>query len=444
MINIKSNNFNKNEKEYVFDYIFRYRLGVEYTTDFSGDRENNFIISCNKLKIIEIRDAFFNIYPKDLQYLTRNSVPENVRFMTGHPFLDRDIPVIFGDIKFQIKENSCFIGIDIIAGIFFCLSRWEEYVSDERDIHGRFPGNSSWIVRNGIELRPVVDEYIDFLRAILVKSGYSIPKNKEKYEAIICHDVDFMWKYPGSMKTIKSLGGDILKRRDPGKFARNLKNRMKNEADPYDTFDFLMGLSEKMNLRSQFNFIPVNTGSYPATYDIKEKSIIELIHNMKDRGHTIGIHPSYDSYMNPEKLTKELEIIREIDPMVNSGRQHFLRFAVPDTWNHWAGCGLSEDSSLGYEDCAGFRCGTTHRYQVFDFLERKTICLYETPLLAMDVSLFRKFKNKENIVKGVSDLVAQTRLANGRFVLLWHNSTFDEFGQDEYMDLYRIVLEMIK
>ncbi|MFH2094485.1 MAG: polysaccharide deacetylase family protein [Bacteroidota bacterium] len=443
MISISSSDHNRKEKEYVFDYIFKDRLGVDYIADFTGNQDGDYLITSEGKQVVRFVDVFFRKYHKNLQYLDIKNIPGDVSFYNDHTYTESDIPVIFGEGALNIAENEISIGFDIIAGIFFCLTRWEEYVSEERDVHGRFPGSSSWIVRNGIELRPVVDEYIDFLRKVLEKSGYPVPENAEKYKAVISHDVDFMWKYPGSMKTLKSLGGDILKRGDPGKFARNLKNRIKNEPDPYDTFDFLMKLSEQKNIRSQFNFIPVNTGSFPAKYDIREKSIIELIQHIKGRGHQIGIHPSYDSFMNPDKLAKELEIIRKIDPMTDSGRQHFLRFSAPETWNHWYLCGLVEDSSLGYEDNIGFRCGTAQRYRVFDFLNRKSLELFESPLLAMDVALIRQFGDSDDILPVIEKMAQKVKSVKGRFVILWHNNTFDEYGYKEYMNLYRSIVEMI-
>ena len=93
------------------------------------------------------------------------------------------------------------------------------------------------------------------------------------------------------------------------------------------------------------------------------------------RGHVIGFHASYESFEQPDLLAPERESIRSLaadshrpTPSVHSGCQHYLRFAAPYTWQHWENQQMQTDSTLGYSEMEGFRCGICVSYPVFNFL----------------------------------------------------------------------------
>ena len=69
------------------------------------------------------------------------------------------------------------------------------------------------------------------------------------------------------------------------------------------------------------------------------------------------------------------------------GRQHFLRWANPETWRNWEAAGLDYDCTLAYAEAVGFRTGTCHPYRVFDLSERRPLRLRERPFQVMDVTL---------------------------------------------------------
>ena len=69
------------------------------------------------------------------------------------------------------------------------------------------------------------------------------------------------------------------------------------------------------------------------------------------------------------------------------GRQHYLRFAVPETWRHYASAGLSYDATLAHADQPGFRCGTCYDFPVYDLEQRCPLPLRERPLTVMELTL---------------------------------------------------------
>jgi hypothetical protein len=107
------------------------------------------------------------------------------------------------------------------------------------------------------------------------------------------------------------------------------------------------------------------------------------------------------------------------------GRQHYLRFHVPTTWRQWEQAGLQYDSTMGFADYEGFRCGTCHPYRPFDLEQDREMMIEEVPLIVMDTSLFHYRKMSHDQGKDrVLDLACRCAEVGGTFTLLWHNTSF--------------------
>ena len=96
--------------------------------------------------------------------------------------------------------------------------------------------------------------------------------------------------------------------------------------------------------------------------------------NIHNRGHEIGLHPSYDSKDSKDILIAEyfslLKVcnILKINQTSWGSRMHYLRWNPINTLRLLDEIGVDHDSSLGYADSAGFRCGTCFEYQGFDHI----------------------------------------------------------------------------
>ncbi|GAH70917.1 unnamed protein product, partial [marine sediment metagenome] len=162
---------------------------------------------------------------------------------------------------------------------------------------------------------------------------------------------------------------------------------------------------------------------------------------IKSRGHLIGFHPSYNSYNDQKQWEEEYsKLSTEVSQKVKIGRQHFLRFEIPTTWQIWEDNNMKWDSTLTYPEKEGFRCGTCYKYSVFNILTRKKLKLKEMPLTVMEVSMV-DYQNltPEIMKKKIIKLINDVKKYNGKFVLLWHNSNFN----NELWKKYKIVYEEI-
>jgi len=445
MITIFIHNAWLNEKKYIFDFVFKEIFGTEYKLVVDNVQSYRIIQGNSRLVIA---DAFFSGLEKDTPYYRNvNLVPDKISFANYPDYNISSIPVLFGKEELRSDDGFLFLSNDIFAAIFFMLTRWEEIAVGKFDIHHRFDENESLAVKNKFFLRPIVNEYIVFLKDLLQKSGISLNPMSKKYRIFFTHDVDEIARYDKPIKIVKALTGDLIKRKSINTFLRTIKDVYKikfgKQKDVYDTFDFIMDLSEKRQIKSRFYFIPGLPGEEDVRFDINRKNSRKIIDNVKKRRHIVGIHPSYSSFDNKKQLLKELRRLKNYCNNLFEGRQHYLRFSVPETWQSWEDAGLKVDSSMGYYSHVGFRCGICMEYPVFNVVTRKQLNLRERPLIVMDTALRRFAGNKENAFVVATDMAKITKMYNGDFVLLWHNSNLSVNEWKGWDEVYKNITQTI-
>ncbi len=327
---------------------------------------------------------------------------------------------------------------DVFAATFFMLTRWEETASPDRDRHGRFPAEGSVAWKQGFLQRPVVNEWADWLWNSLLRLGWKGEQKQRKFKISLSCDVDHPLLWWSATDRIKTLAGAIFKRKNLPEAAYWLKNHIFQSKDPYDVFDDWFDLLEQHNHSAQFNFMGERPRSSDCWYPVSHPFVRQLMQKIADRGHKIGFHPSYESFDHPDLFQRELDSLRTIAPIeISAGRQHYLRFAAPRTWNSWEAAGLREDSTLGYPEAEGFRCGICHDFPVFDTLQRKMLRLREKPLIAMDVTLaqYRPY-SPEQAFSQLMQLRREVEKYGGDFTLLWHNSSWNTPAWEPWKEVF--------
>ncbi|MBP59135.1 MULTISPECIES: polysaccharide deacetylase family protein [Idiomarina] len=343
-----------------------------------------------------------------------------------------------------IKHNQdhVVINYDILGLTYWMLNRIEEIGRTDLDEHERFPAVASHAYRYGYLERPIIDEWMIILGQVINKIWPNSKLKKHKFQIKVSHDVDEPARYAfQNLKgIIKKVSGDLIIRRDfkslingPVVWLNSGKDIHKN--DPLNTFDWLMEQSEKNGLTSAFYFICGRTDKEKdARYDPEMSQIRSLMRKISRRGHEIGLHPSYNTYNQPDKIKLEFQRLKKICAEENivqdewGGRMHFLRWNQAITPRAWSDAGMSYDSTLSYADNPGFRCGTCFEYPGFDIVTQKKLALRIRPLIAMEGSVISKtylgLGSTEEAYEKFSDLKSKCKKVNGVFSLLWHNSFF--------------------
>lgn len=465
----------RGEIEYVLGVVFTEWLGVPFRVEAGAhegieiEREGGVLsLDASFFRAAAgawLEDASMPVLPTGTLELADVPVEIVRRLRERVPEQPGEIPVLYGEPRVVIpgagdegaeqggRRVRC--DVDIFGSIFFMLSRYEEVVVPDRDEHDRFPAATSVAFKAGFLERPIVNEYVELLWAMM---GYLWPwleRRKREFRILVSHDVDVPFEdaFRPPYWALRRAASDVLKRRDPVAALEQLRRwkriRSGNLAeDRNNTFDFIMSQSEKRGLTSAFYFIPKGSSDQTIRYDVNDPIIQGLLKRIDERGHEIGYHASYETYQDEDKAIREVEYLRRalekahIQQEVKGGRQHYLRWRTPYTFRNWEAAGLAYDTTLGFADHAGFRCGTCWELPVYDVVHRSRRNLVERPLIAMECSItserYMGLGYYEAAYKRFVMLKDQCRVYAGDFSLLWHNN---ELISDEQRRLYVSILD---
>lgn len=354
----------------------------------------------------------------------------------------------------QPTAQGLHVAYDILGLTYWMLTRLEEVGRTDLDAHGRFPAIASHAYQHGYLERPVVDEWLHILSQAISRVWPGIALKQHTFSMKVSHDVDAPSRYAFTSiwRLMRAMGGDVLRRGDwmgalsaPWLWLRSRKAIHPN--DPYNTFDWIMDLSERHGLTSAFYFICGHTAPQDADYRPDDPRIRLLMRRIHERGHEIGLHPSYGTYRKPELIMQEAQALRAIlakeriqQPTIG-GRMHFLRWEQPTTLQALSDAGMAYDSTLSYADRPGFRCGTCFEYPAFNPVTHRALPLRVRPLVAMECTVMAP--RYMGLGTGAAALAKFVQLKNacravqGCFTLLWHNSQFTSASE---RNLYEKVL----
>lgn len=216
--------------------------------------------------------------------------------------------------------------------------------------------------------------------------------------------------------------------------------------NPYWQFDTIREIESRLGVRSSFYFLserrlwtdfsPLNWASakhwmlYAGRYDLTRSKIESVIRGLRRDGWEVGLHGSYTSYDDPDRLQYEKSRLEStLGAPVIGGRQHYLNFRRPQTWQHHREIGLSYDSTIGSSTEYGFQ----HGYDVQrPFDDEFTVF----PLTVMDTPLMTSTESVEEAIAEVDSLLEEARENEAVMTVDWHQRVFDEAEFPGYRTVY--------
>lgn len=289
------------------------------------------------------------------------------------------------------------IHYDILGLIYWVLNRIEEIGRTDLDCHDRFPAVNSHAYKNNYLERPIVDEWLYILSQVIKRIWPQLKLKEHYFNIKVSHDVDRpSYYFTPWLSLCRIMLVNLVKYRNlktliHAPYLKLTGYKQFNFSDPYNTFDYLMDISEKNNLQSAFYFICGRThAKTDAMYNPEYSVIRNLMRRINNRGHKIGLHPSYGTYQRPAMIQGEARRLKKICAEENieqpfwGGRMHYLRWEHPTTLQAWNDAGMDYDSTLGYADQSGFRCGTCFEYPAFNPLNQRLLAIRIRPLIVMD------------------------------------------------------------
>jgi len=345
------------------------------------------------------------------------------------------------------------LSLDLVASTFVFLTGYHEVVtSGSLDKRGRRLADESFQLRLDLVDRPIVNEYARYLRSILQDQSAGLRFRRpdwagSKYALALTRDIDTDHKAADlSLRRIISLAARGKFQTVTHSLQHGFGRRRDHRKDPYDNIAAITAWEEKNGVRSSLYVMPsslIGDAGYKLT-DLARKWNLS---GLQERGWEIGFHPGYRTYASGAAFEEEKAAFDEVlGGTAAGGRQHGLRFLAPYTWRHWEDSGFRYDSTLGFPEREGFKCGICVPFRPFDILENRVMNLWELPLTLMDSTLdyYRKL-DAGRARTSITRLLDQIREHDGVFVLLWHNTCFGQqnagYLHDELENLVRTAID---
>ncbi len=331
------------------------------------------------------------------------------------------MPILFGEPQVKQVNGTTVIYADLVASALFLLSRYEEKLNPERDVHNRFPAKASLAYKAGFLQRPLVDEYGAYLRKCLAQCGVELTQNAPKMTITLTHDVDVPFEH----RTLRSFLGGIRR----GKVKTALKNACSSlDKNSVYTFPWLLEQDNRLPEAQKIYFLryPIQACAYDKPYlSYRMRDMKQLVTLLKQNGVQLGLHGSYQSGADGSLIVEEKrQLEKNIGTPLTQHRYHFLRTCIPDNFISLQEAGILHDYTVGYADAVGFRLGTCHPVRFLSPVTLQVENVQLHPLTMMDVTLsdYRQLSYRQ-AWETIVQLIEQVKKHHGELVLLWHNTS---------------------
>lgn len=415
--------------DYIFDLIFKEEFGIEYRvttdiTEFEACKEEKINYSDSKIP----NDFFI----KKSSLLFENEIKK------------QEIKVVQKKgTKVLFPNDNDDLGFDIFSGIFFMVSRYEEYLPFTPDQFGRFKADDSVAFKNDFLHLPVVNIWINIFKDALEKMFPSLQLKSSVFNAIPTYDIDVAYKYRGRnfIRTTGSVLKDILSFK-----IKNIQERINvlqnKQKDPWDTYEDLMKVILENNFNCIIFFLVADKSIHDRNLNYQNDVMKKLVEKIISFSGT-GIHPSFYSSSFPEKILIEKKRLEKLSgKKITKSRQHYLKFILPDTYNALLAAGITEDYSMGFSQMPGFRSGTCKPFYFYDLKNEKATELKIFPVTFMESTVMNNSANADEAYQKIRSLLEEVKKVNGTFISLWHNHTISETA--EYQEWKNVHNKMIQ
>lgn len=396
-------------------YILQFIFGEYFQNEFIIVTTLDHFTQANGLKINYthkiIAEAHIQIKPTNLLF-EKDISPQTIAMSTW-----QDLPIFFS----SKKEST--IPFDIFAASFYLLSRYEEYLPHEQDEFGRYAHQNSLAFKNNFLDKPLIELWLLALRKEITTIDRQLELVLPSFQFTPTYDIDiaFSYRYKSFKRTIGGYARDLSKGKIGALFGRFF-SRMSLYKDPYDSYKFIEKTHEKYKLKGIFFFLVGDNGPLDKNIPLHKKAMQSLIHRLA-ANNEIGLHPSYQSNEDKIKVQAEREALRKVlGEKIKTNRQHYIKFTLPQSFEHLILLGFEKDYSMGYGSINGFRASTSLPHFWFNIEKDSTTTLRLFPFCFMECNA--KFEQKQDVETTKKEIEYYSQLVkkvNGHLILIWHN-----------------------
>lgn len=345
---------------------------------------------------------------------------------------------------FPTMDKKSSMPFDPFAASFYLVSRYEEYLPFLKDKYDRFDARESIAYKYHFLQKPLVNIWGIKIEEI-IKAKYPsahFRKNHYKYIPTIDIDLFFAYRLKGFIRT----AGGYFKSLYEGDY-KGLIERTKVLAgilkDPFDTYEFQNTIHKKYNLTPIYFILVADYAQYDKNIPHQNKEFHSLIKSIGDYAE-IGIHPSYVSNSDNNKLKIEIQrLSRILNKDITRSRQHFLKLNLPYTYRNLINHDITEDYTMGYASEIGFRASICTAFNFYDLDMDVETKLKVHPFAIMEGTLkdYRNISASE-VLDYVRPIIKQVREIDGTLITLWHNESLS--NQKRWVGWNKIYEEIVK
>jgi hypothetical protein len=350
-----------------------------------------------------------------------------------------NLPAFFG-----VYDKQSWLPFDLFAASFFLVSRYEEYLPHIRDEHGRFLASGSEAFKNGFLRKPLVNIWLLYLSTLLNSKFPGLKQKHSSFSFELSIDIDAAYAYKHKGLT-RAAGGFLnsIQNKNVKELSERIRVLLNRQKDPFDTFEYLFQLQAKYKLKLIYFILMADYGPRDKNLPVNNRQFHKIIKLLADYA-DVGIHPSYASYNDAEKMKIEIaRLSKLLHQDITKSRQHFLRLEFPITYRNLINNDILEDYTMGYAEEPGFRASICTPYYYYDLDMDMETHLKIHPFAIMDGTLNDYMRlTPLQAIDVLESLIAETRSVNGTFMPLWHNHSLSD--QNEWKGWLNVFEKMIE
>lgn len=403
--------------QYICNFIFNELLSVDYNITIDSEEFRNFSgIRINYSDTV-YEENIFTIRNHRLLF-EQHIQQQNTLCFTTHDY----------KAFFEITDSDW--PFDIFAASFYLLSRYEEYIPHEKDSYGRYGHKNSLAFKEDFLNIPLINIWVNDLFKHLSKSYPDITlsyRNDKrvmtKFTFIPTYDIDiaFNYKYKGFLRNI---GGFI---KTPS--LERIKVLIGVKADPYDTYVYLDELHKRTRLKPVYFFLVAARNSQFDKNILPLRNAMWKLIKQHERKYDIGLHPSWQSGADFNKLIKEKEMLEAMADVgsgtITRSRQHYIHFNLPGGYRQLLEAGISDDYSMGYGSINGFRASVASSFFWYDLENDYQTSLRVHPFCFMEANAYYEQRlSSQEAYDELLHYLMTCKQVNGTLITIFHNNFF--------------------
>lgn len=351
-------------------------------------------------------------------------------------------------------------GIDLVASTFRLLTMADEQQIDSasRDSLGNFFVDVLPDVRRGSIDLPLVDYYAAFLLDKLLGRNPEFRKTilprwpyDKKFAVCLTHDSDLTHMgAPLELATALLKGLVRRKRVFFDMFLDGIKYIRSPMDSPLWGFPGWFDFEQSHKIKSCFYLSVSPRKSMRRLNDCKSDVFArgvdwKLFQTMHKQGWEFGLHPSLDAQKDLEEIVLQKKAVEErLEASIIGLRHHYLAIDNQNphlTFEKHAAAGFSYDTSLGWQEKAGFRTGTSLPFRPYDPVRKIAFPLIELPLVLMDTYVMGQ-GDVELATKAGRRITRLVRDVGGLITFNWHTETHcSKYIYLNYLTVLKNILE---